>query len=120
MQELTGLSFDIQVTIFVMSVNEQNIIGHLSRLMRKPVFGVSDQIPQKQGCINTEKIHRGLKFWIYKVGFFGLVLCLTSQSTNFQSFWDRATASWALVTSTLVTLKCLAQGHYTAVLEFEP
>ena len=43
-----------------------------------------------------------------------LCFCLTSLSTIFQSFWDRATASWVF-TSTLGTLKCLAQGHYTGV-----
>ena len=49
---------------------------------------------------------------------FGLVLCLTSWSTIFQLFWDGATASWVF-TSTLGTLKCLAQGHYTAVMGFK-
>ena len=33
---------------------------------------------------------------------------------TFQSFWDKAAASWVF-TCTLGTLKCLAQGHYTAV-----
>ena len=50
---------------------------------------------------------------------FGLVFCLTSLSTIFQSFWDGATASWVF-TSTLGTFKCLIQGHYTAVMGFEP
>ena len=45
--------------------------------------------------------------------------CLTSRSAIFQSFWDGATASWVF-TSTLRTLKCLAQGHYTANVGFEP
>ena len=45
--------------------------------------------------------------------------CLTSRSRIFQSFSDGATASWVF-TSTLGTLKCLAQGHYTAVVGFEP
>ena len=44
---------------------------------------------------------------------------LTSRSTIFKSFWDGAIASWVF-TSTLGTLKCLAQGHYTAVVGFEP
>ena len=47
---------------------------------------------------------------------FGLVICLTSRSTICQSFWDGATVSWVF-TSTLGTLKCIAQGHYMA---FEP
>ena len=42
-----------------------------------------------------------------------------SWSTTFQSFWDGATASWVF-TSTLGTLKCLAQGHYMAVVGFKP
>ena len=45
--------------------------------------------------------------------------CLKSQSTILQSFWDGANAFWVF-TSTLGTLHCLAQGHYTAVLGFEP
>ena len=45
---------------------------------------------------------------------FGLVFCLTSRSTIFQSFWDGATTSWVFI-STLGTLKCLAQGHYMVV-----
>ena len=48
-----------------------------------------------------------------------LVFCLTSQSTIFQSCWDGATASWVF-TSTLGSLKCLAQGDYMAVVGFEP
>ena len=36
--------------------------------------------------------------------YFGLVFCLTSCSTIFQSFWVEATASWVF-TSTLVLLK---------------
>ena len=47
-----------------------------------------------------------------------LVFCLTSQSTIFQSCCDGATASWVF-TNTLGSLKCLAQGHYTAVVGFE-
>ena len=38
---------------------------------------------------------------------------------NFSSCWDEATTSWVF-TSTLGSLKCLAQGHYTATVEFEP
>ena len=41
------------------------------------------------------------------------------RSTIFQSCWDGATASWVF-TITLGSLKCLAQGHYTAVVGFEP
>ena len=49
----------------------------------------------------------------------GLFFVLTSRSTIFQSFWDGAIASWVF-TSTLGTLECLSQGHYTAVVWFEP
>ena len=44
---------------------------------------------------------------------------LTSQSTIFQSCRDGATASW-VITSTFGGVKCLAQGHNTAVVGFEP
>ena len=39
--------------------------------------------------------------------------------TLVQSFWNGATAS-VVFTSTLGAIKCLAQGHYTAVVGFEP
>ena len=52
-------------------------------------------------------------------GVFFVVFCLTSRSTIFQPCWDGATAS-CVFTSTLGSLKCLAQGHYTAVMGFEP
>ena len=38
---------------------------------------------------------------------------------NVSVIWDGATASWVF-TSTLETLKLLAQGHYTVVVGFEP
>ena len=37
---------------------------------------------------------------------------------SFSVIWDGATASWVF-TSTLESLKCLAQGHYTSVVGFE-
>ena len=48
---------------------------------------------------------------------FGLVINILVN--NFQSCWDRVTASWVF-TSTLESLNCIAQGHYTAVMGFEP
>ena len=39
---------------------------------------------------------------------FGLGFLFNVPVNNFQSFWDGATASWVF-TSTLGTLKCLAQ-----------
>ena len=47
------------------------------------------------------------------------VCVFSARSTLFQSFWDGATASWVF-TSTLGILMCLAQGHYKAVVGFEP
>ena len=45
--------------------------------------------------------------------------CLTSRLTIFQSCRDGTKASWVF-TSTLESLKCLAQGHYMAVIGFVP
>ena len=44
--------------------------------------------------------------------------CLTPRSTIFQSCWDGTTAFWVF-TSTLGSLKRLAQEIYTAVVGFE-
>ena len=38
----------------------------MSRVVRKPVFGVSDQVRHKSGC-TAQKIARGLKFRIKEV-----------------------------------------------------
>ena len=40
------------------------VMNHLSLVLRKPVFGVSDQVPHKPGCATTEDGYRGLKFGI--------------------------------------------------------
>ena len=52
-----------------------------------------------------------------------LLVCLcwglTSQSTIFQSCRDGATASW-VINQYFRGVKCLAQGHNTAALGFEP
>ena len=42
-----------------------------------------------------------------------------SQSTIFQSYRDGATASW-VINQYFRGVKCLAQGHNTAVVGFEP
>ena len=54
------------------------------------------------------------------LGFVGW-LCwgLTSQSTIFQSYRDGATASW-VINQYFRGVKCLAQGHNTAAVGFEP
>ena len=60
------------------------------------------------------------KYFLYfspNVVWFGY--CLMFRLTIFQPCWDGATASWVF-TSTLESLKRLAQGHYTAVVGFEP
>ena len=44
---------------------------------------------------------------------------LTSQSTIFQSYRDGATASW-VINQYFRGVKCLAQGHNTAAVGFEP
>ena len=44
---------------------------------------------------------------------------LMSQSTIFQSCWDGATASW-VINQYFRGVKCLAQGHNTAAVGFEP
>ena len=44
---------------------------------------------------------------------------LTSQSTIFQSCRDGATASW-VINQYFRGVKCLAQGHNTAAVDFEP
>ena len=44
---------------------------------------------------------------------------LTSQSTIFQSCWDGAIASW-VINQYFRGVKCLAQGHNTAAVGFEP
>ena len=53
--------------------------------------------------------------------FLFVCLCwgLTSQSTIFQSCWDGATASW-VINQYFRGVKCLAQGHNTAEVGFEP
>ena len=53
--------------------------------------------------------------------FMFVCLCwgLTSQSTIFQSCWDEAIASW-VINQYFRGVKCLAQGHTTAAVGFEP
>ena len=59
-----------------------------------------------------QHLHRGPAY---------VCLCwgLTSQSTIFQSCRDGATASWA-INQYFRWVKCLAQGHNTAAVGFEP
>ena len=65
--------------------------------------------------------------WVWKNRIFSIgtvifvCLCwgLTSQSTIFQSCRDGATASW-VINQYFRGVKCLAQGHNTAAVGFEP
>ena len=56
---------------------------------------------------------------IYWWSLFCLCWGLTSQSTIFQSCRDGATASW-VINQYFRGVKCLAQGHNTAAVGFEP
>ena len=60
-------------------------------------------------------------FLIYEPHTSGLWLCwgLSSQSTIFQSCRDGAIASW-VINQYFRGVKCLAQGHNTAAVGFEP
>ena len=40
---------------------------YLNHVVRKPVFGVSDQVPQKPGCTTKQNMARGLKFRFQEV-----------------------------------------------------
>ena len=44
-----------------------NYTEHMSRVARKPVFGVSSQVRHKAGCTTTEGGYRNLKFLINEV-----------------------------------------------------
>ena len=43
---------------------------HVRCIMRKPVYGVSDQVHHKPGYTITEEMARGLKFYIKEVEIF--------------------------------------------------
>ena len=98
----------------------------------KPLLRITCQFKSVQNKLYTVKwyvaYHHALDFLEHQIRksdvvvFFCFVFCcccLTFRSTIFQSFWDGATAFWVF-TSTIGTLKCLAQGHYTAVVGLEP
>ena len=57
--------------------------------------------------------------YLWKWVLFCLCWGLTSQSTIFQSCRDGATASW-VINQYFRGVKCLAQGHNTAKVGFEP
>ena len=61
----------------------------------------------------------GLVFNISTKCLFCVVFLFNVPVKKIQSFWDGATNFWVL-TITLGTLKCLAQGYYMVVVGFEP
>ena len=67
------------------------------------------------GCYGNLKVSIDLQWDLF------VCLCwgLTSQSTIFQSCRDGATASW-VINQYFRAVKCLAQGHNTAAVGFEP
>ena len=66
-------------------------------------------------CTNEPRLDKTNKVCLF------VCLCggLTSQSTIFQSCRDGATASW-VINQYFRGVKCLAQGHNTAAVGFEP
>ena len=87
-------------------------------------------IPPSNSLQDMRQNHRTMKYRSLrpsphdmKVGVKGMVgwLCwgLTSQSTIFQSYRDGAIASW-VSNQYFRGVKCLAQGHNTAAVGFEP
>ena len=69
-------------------------------------------------CILMFPLPHGLQSDL-KIMFVCLCWGLTSQSTIFQSCRDGATASW-VINQYFRGVKCLAQGHNTAAVGFEP
>ena len=48
---LSVLTPEQVLTVYVLGRNKKN---NMSLVLRKPVFGVSDKVPHKQGCTTTE------------------------------------------------------------------
>ena len=74
-------------------------------------------ISTKFAC--TVQMHITQFGWLTRKLFVCLCCGLTSQSTIFQSCRDGATASW-VINQYFRGVKCLAQGHNTAAVGFEP
>ena len=69
-----NLVFSSTEAIMVTLIGLINSLGDsLSRVMRKPVFGVSDQVPHKPGCAITED---GEKLEISDLAIRGIVLSM--------------------------------------------
>ena len=58
------LNFDVSGTTTIDGNAKFLSFYNLSLVVRKPVFGVSDQVRHKPGCTATDKMARGLKFRI--------------------------------------------------------
>ena len=59
---------------------DKNRYSYMSRVVRKPVFGVSDQVRHKP-AVQSQKMARGLKFRIYELD--GLYyLCSENKSAD--------------------------------------
>ena len=71
--------------------------------------------------VTSRSPKRTLYHLSYRGRYLFVCLCwgLTSQSTIFQSCRDGATASW-VINQYFRGVKCLAQGHNTAAVGFEP
>ena len=58
---------------FPLPLGSWGVLRYLSRVLRKPVFGVSDQVRHKPGCTATED---GYSLEISDVGSRGIVLSI--------------------------------------------
>ena len=84
-----------------------------------PFYWNFKSLHSNRKCAKWVKIYDCKMDRTCSVGYFCLCWGLTSQSTIFQSCRDRATASW-VINQYFRGVKCLAQGHNTAAIGFEP
>ena len=80
-------------------------------------------VPKKTKALTSPSRSSLMFSWHCRIWIFWFFVCLcwglTSQSTIFQSYRDGATASW-VINQYFRGVKCLAQGHNTAAVGFEP
>ena len=69
-QKSQSLSFQLYLVIYAAN-SYDTCICHMRLVVRKPVFGVSDQVPHKPGCADTED---GERLEISDLGSRGIVL----------------------------------------------
>ena len=88
-----------------------------------PKYDISNSLQDTRQNHWTMKYKSQWPIFILRSNFGSYFVCLcwglTSQSTIFQSCRDRATASW-VINQYFRGVKCLAQGHNTAVVGIEP